>query len=86
MPFEKTICKIIDAEKKKNAEIERLVDLKAEISGAISQLANVDEQLLLRFRYINNYGWEKIAVLMSVSMRTVHRIHASALRDFQPPA
>ena len=68
------------------AEIERLVDLKAEISGAISQLANVDEQLLLRFRYINNYGWEKIAVLMSVSMRTVHRIHASALRDFQPPA
>lgn len=85
-PFEKTICKIIDAEKKINAEIERLVDLKAEISGAISQLANVDEQLLLRFRYINNYGWEKIAVLMSVSMRTVHRIHASALRDFQPPA
>ena len=70
-PFEKTICKIIDAEKKINAEIERLVDLKAEISGAISQLANVDEQLLLRFRYINNYGWEKIAVLMSVSMRTV---------------
>ena len=66
--------------------IDRLVDLKAEISGAISQLANVDEQLLLRFRYINNYGWEKIAVLMSVSMRTVHRIHASALRDFQPPA
>ena len=52
---------------------------------AISQLANVDEQLLLRFRYINNYGWEKIAVLMSVSMRTVHRIHASALRNFQPP-
>lgn len=85
-PFEKTICKIIDAEKKINAEIERLVDLKAKISGAISQLANVDEQLLLRFRYINNYGWEKIAVLMSVSMRTVHRIHASALRDFQPPA
>ena len=79
-PFEKTICKIIDA------EIDRLVDLKAEISDAISQLANVDEQLLLRFRYINNYGWEKIAVLMSVSMRTVHRIHASALRNFQPPA
>ena len=85
-PFEKTICKIIDAEKKINAEIDRLVDLKAEISEAISQLANVDEQLLLRFRYINNYGWEKIAVLMSVSMRTVHRIHASALRNFQPPA
>ena len=72
-PFEKTICKIIDAERKINAEIDRLVDLKAEISEAISQLANVDEQLLLRFRYINNYAWEKIAVLMSVSMRTVHQ-------------
>ena len=71
--------------RKINAEIDRLVDLKTEISEAISQLANVDEQLLLRFRYINNYGWEKIAVLMSVSMRTVHRIHASALRNFQPP-
>lgn len=47
-PFEKTICKIIDAERKINAEIDRLVDLKAEISEAISQLANVDEQLLLR--------------------------------------
>ncbi len=30
-PFEKTICKIIDAERKINAEIDRLVDLKAEI-------------------------------------------------------
>lgn len=28
-PFEKTICKIIDAEQKINAEIDRLVDLKA---------------------------------------------------------
>lgn len=43
-PFEKTICKIIDAEKKINAEIDRLVDLKAEISGATMSL-------LLKYRY-----------------------------------
>lgn len=34
-PFEKTICKIIDAERKINEEVDRLVDLKAEISDAI---------------------------------------------------
>ena len=47
--------------------------LPLSVTDSISQLANVDEQLLLRFRYINNYAWEKIAVLMSVSMRTVHQ-------------
>ncbi len=47
---------------------------------------NPDEEILLRYRYINCYGWNKICALMSVSQRTVHRIHASALKNFVIPS
>ena len=85
-PYVKAVMKICDMEQKINTEIDRLIDLKSEISIAIGCLTNMDEQMLLRYRYINNYDWEKIAVLMSVSYRTCHRIHSSALKNFSVPA
>lgn len=84
-PFARAIMKIDELEHKLDAEIDRLIDLKAEISNAIKTVQNPDEEILLRYRYINCYGWNKICALMSVSQRTVHRIHASALKNFVIP-
>ena len=58
----------------------------SEIFGdRLDTLDDREEHLLLRYRYLEGYSWEKISVLMSVSLRTVHRIHASALQKFPAP-
>ena len=68
-----------------NHEIDALVELKAEMEDAIEKLSNVDERLLLRYRYMDNQSWEEIGVLLSASVHTVHRIHSAALHHFSVP-
>ena len=84
-PFVKTIEKIWEREQSLNEKIDRLVDLKTEINAAIDKMENVEERLLLKYRYLKNDSWEDIALELNVSYRTVHRIHASALRNFEVP-
>ena len=85
-PFVRCVVRIVDMERELAAEIGRLIALKGEINAAINRLTNPDEKMLLRYRYVNNYSWEKIGILMNVSNRTVHRIHSSALQNFSVPA
>lgn len=84
-PFIKTIEKIWEREQRINEKIDKLVDLKTEIDSAIDQMKNAEERLLLKYRYLKNESWEDIAMDLNVSYRTVHRIHASALRNFVVP-
>ena len=84
-PFVKTIEKIWEREQSLNEKIDKLVDLKTEIDAAIDKLEDVEERLLLKYRYLKNESWEDIALDLNVSYRTVHRIHATALRNFVVP-
>ncbi len=84
-PFEKYVIRIVDLEKQIQQEVERLIKLKSDIREAINQMENVDEKLLLRYRYINFLNWEEICVNLNVSMRTVHRLHSSALQHLNVP-
>ena len=84
-PFVRCITKLIDMERELTSEIDRLIAMKGEINDAINRLTSTDEKMLLRYRYINNYSWEKIGILMNVSYRTVHRIHSTALQNFIVP-
>ena len=84
-PYEKHVVKIVDLERQIGQEVERLLKLKTDIRGAINQMKNVDEKLLLRYRYINFLNWEEICVNLNVSMRTVHRLHSSALQHVRIP-
>ena len=62
-----------------------LVRLKGEINTAIDALEMRDEQLVLRYRYLDDCTWEEISRMLNVSLRTVHRIHGSALQHFSVP-
>ncbi len=84
-PFVKTIEKIWEYEQKINDKINRLVDLRSEINAAIETMDNADERLLLKYRYLENESWEDISFELNASYRTVHRIHASALKNFVVP-
>lgn len=37
------------------------------------------ERMLLRYRYIDGFTWEKVSVAMNYSWRQTHKIHARAL-------
>lgn len=84
-PFVRAIEKIDCLEREISAEIEKLISVKKEINEAIRAVPDNREQALLRYRYINNYTWEKIGVLMDTSERTARRMHGSALSHFKVP-
>lgn len=52
-PFENTMAKIIDLENEINQEVDRFIELKQEIMDTISQVEDVNCQLVLENRYIN---------------------------------
>ena len=84
-PFVKYLGDIIEMEQKIHKELCQLVVLKKQVSGSIEKVSDREERLLLTYRYLNNCTWEEIAERLHVSNRTVHRIHASALKNFSVP-
>ena len=84
-PFAKCIAKIIDLEQIINAEIDRFVDLKKEIRCVINNVEDANERLVLRLRYIEFLKWEAVASKIDLSLKHVHRIHASALQNVKVP-
>lgn len=81
-----TIGKIIDLEAEINRDIDRLVDLKREMSGVINAVEDTQCQMLLEMRYICFRSWEEIAVEMNFNIRHIYRIHRQALKNIRVPA
>lgn len=71
--------KIIEAQNKLAEQIDNGVALREGIEKAIGTVADDRLRLLLRYRYIDGYTWERIAVEMHYSWRQVVRMHGRAL-------
>lgn len=84
--FVRYIDEIDEMERKIHAELCELVLLKRNITQAINRMENREERLVLTYRYFSNKTWEQISSILSVSIRTVHRIHQSALNHFSVPS
>ena len=85
VPFVRCLEKIDTIQRDVAEKIAYLVRLKGEINTAIDALEMRDEQLVLRYRYLDDCTWEEISRMLNVSLRTVHRIHGSALQHFSVP-
>ncbi len=83
--LEETICKIIDLENEINRDIDRLVDLKREITSVINGVSNTEYQMILEKRYLCLESWEQIAAAMGYEYRYVHKLHNRALREIDVP-
>lgn len=66
-----TISKIVDLETQIDAEIDSLVELKAEILKNIMRLSDTDSQTVLISRYINFQTVEQTARIMSYCGKSV---------------
>lgn len=84
--MEETIAKIIDLQAEINHDIDRLVDLKQEITATIKAVGNNEYQTILEKRYLCFLSWEKIAVDMGYSIRNVQILHGKALASVVIPA
>ena len=83
--MENTIVKIVDLENEINRDIDRLVDLKAEVRQLIAALENPEQQLILELRYLCFKQWSAIMEEMGISETSVYRIHGEALKNIVVP-
>lgn len=77
------VVKIIDLQAEINRDIDRLVDLKRELTRTIKAVDDVDCQLLLEGRYLCCKTWEQIAVEMGFRLRHVYEVHSKALNKVE---
>lgn len=84
-PFVRSIEKIMALEERINKEIDLLVDLKEQIRRVISAVPDVDERMVLRYRYIQGLTWEQIGLEMNADERTIRRWHGNALLHIALP-
>lgn len=59
------------------------IKLYQEIMGAIMAMTDATERTLLQYRYISGLTWEKIAVELDYSWRSIHYLHSKALKHFE---
>jgi len=78
------VDKIIALQETINEEIDRLVELKAEIHNRIEKLSDPYEKLILTERYLNNKSWEEISNLLHYEERNTQYLHGKALQHFAP--
>lgn len=78
-PFVRCLEKIYDLEETVNREIDTLVDLKRQIRTVVESVPNINERIVLRYRYIHNMTWEQIGSELNVNEKTVRRWHKAAL-------
>lgn len=79
------IAKIVDLENEINDEIEQLLEVKKNIRDVINQLENVNEKLVLKYRYLLFFQWDEICDKLNYSRRQIGRIHDSALENIKVP-
>ena len=84
-PYIRTLEKLWDMEEKVLREQENLVCLKAQIREVIAQVDNPEQQAVLRYRYIHNYSWPRIADIVLVDETTVRRWHNKAIAKINLP-
>ncbi len=84
-PFIKTLYKIMDLEEKVEGELQLLLTLQEEVQETIDRLPDMDERLVLTYRYLKNMSWSQIGDELYVDERTVRRWHNRALSHVRIP-
>lgn len=74
------VSRIMEAEERMNAEIDRLLAVKEQVQAVIDQVEDAEQRVLLEYRYLSFQAWNDIAVEMGYSLRWVYKLHGLALQ------
>ncbi len=80
--YEHAVEKMDEIQRDIDEKIIHLVDMRDKVNSAIDMLENKEEQIVLRYRYIENFTWNAIGDVMGYSRSTILRIHGNALINF----
>lgn len=83
--MEKTIAKIIDLKNEIDVMVDRLVDLKVQITHVVNDVDDVECRSLLELRYLCFKTWEQIACELGYTTRNIHILHGKALSMISVP-
>ena len=83
--LQSVVERLEEQETKIDKKVDDLYEVKADIEKAINTVDDDTLRLLLRYRYINGWTWERIAVEMCYAYRNVTRLHGKALALIRVP-
>lgn len=84
-PFIRTIYKIMELEDKQNDLLNQMLEFKQEMCEVIDSVNNLNERMVLYYRYVVNESWQDIGKRLFVDERTVRRWHNKALSHVTLP-
>ena len=76
-----TAARIVDLEREIQADIDRYVRLRAEITAVIDRVPDSVYVDILYRRYVHGQSWERIASEMQYDRRWIYRLHGRALHE-----
>ncbi len=76
--------KIVRWQNRLTLQLAERVRLREEIEAAIGTVEDERLRLLLRYRYIDGWTWERIAVEMEISYQCVCHLHGESLKEIYP--
>lgn len=79
-PFIKYLYKIGELEILIEKEVNRLLDLRNEISLVIADIDNTTYQIILRSRYLSCKTWQEIADELFYGIDNIYKLHREALK------
>jgi len=83
--MEEAVCKLVDLQKKINADVDRMIDLRQEVMTIIESVPVKEQRYLLEWRYLNGWTWGVIARGLGYDRSSVYRIHAEVLKKLKIP-
>lgn len=79
------VIRLMEQEERIDNEIDRLVNLRAEIYGVIQSVRNRETRMVLELRYMDYLTWTDIAKRLDMGERKVYRLHERGLQDVIVP-
>lgn len=76
----RAVARVVDYEREADEMIDRLTELRVEIEKVISSIKDEKLREVLEHRYLYFESWDQIAANMSYSVRTIYRLHDTALQ------
>ncbi len=74
-----SVADVIELEDELNKNLKKYNNIRKEITKQIDELKNEKEKMILKYRYLNFFKWEHIAVKLNYEYDYVFKIHKKAL-------
>lgn len=81
-PVSDIAVRIVQMEQRINSKIDRLINLKRQITNQIDGMENRNYRMILTCRYVLMQTWDDVADSVGYSIQNCYIIHGKALQEF----